>query len=54
MTIEAATQMTMTTCIQIQKRGMAADPIDDDRGLAPPGPRGRVAGWRWPARSRCL
>jgi hypothetical protein len=28
MTIEAATQMTMTTCIQIQKRGMAADPID--------------------------
>jgi hypothetical protein len=28
MTIEATTQMTMTTCIQIQKRGMAADPID--------------------------
>jgi len=28
MTIEAATQMTMTNCIQIQKRGMAADPID--------------------------
>jgi hypothetical protein len=28
MTIEAATQMTMTTCIQIQKRGMAADPSD--------------------------
>lgn len=28
MTIEAATQMTMTTCIQIQKRGMTADPID--------------------------
>jgi hypothetical protein len=28
MTIEATTQTTMTTCIQIQKRGMAADPID--------------------------
>jgi hypothetical protein len=28
MTIDAATQITITTCIQIQKRGMAADPID--------------------------
>jgi hypothetical protein len=28
MTIEAATQITITTCIQIQKRGMATDPID--------------------------
>lgn len=28
MTIEAATQITITTCIQIQKRGMAADPSD--------------------------
>jgi hypothetical protein len=28
MTIEATTQMTMTTCIQIQKRGMMGDPID--------------------------
>jgi hypothetical protein len=28
MTIEAATQIMITTCIQIQKRGMAADPID--------------------------
>jgi hypothetical protein len=28
MAIEAATQITITTCIQIQKRGMAADPID--------------------------
>jgi len=44
MTIEAATQMTMTTCIQIQKRGIAGDPIDGNRGLAPPDPRGYVAG----------
>jgi hypothetical protein len=28
MTIEATTQTTMTTCIQIQKRGMAFDPSD--------------------------
>jgi hypothetical protein len=36
MTIEAATQMTMTTCIQIQKRGMAADPSDTNVTPAPP------------------
>jgi hypothetical protein len=54
MTIEATTQMTMTTCIQIQKRGMVADPIDDDRGLAPPDPRRYMAGSRWSARRRCL
>jgi hypothetical protein len=27
-TIDAITQTTITTCIQIQKRGIAADPID--------------------------
>jgi hypothetical protein len=31
MTIEATTQITITTCIQIQKRGMAADPSAYDR-----------------------
>ena len=36
MTIEAATQTTMTTCIQIQKRGMAADPSDTNVTLARP------------------
>ena len=35
MIIEAATQTTMTICIQIQKRGMAGDV---NRGLAPPDP----------------
>lgn len=42
MTIEAATQMTMTTCIQIQKRGMAADPSDTNVTLAP-APRPMIA-----------
>jgi nucleotide-binding universal stress UspA family protein len=45
MIIEAATQTTITTCIQIQKRGMAADA---NQGLTPPDPRASMAGSRQP------
>jgi nucleotide-binding universal stress UspA family protein len=54
MIIEAATQTTITTCIQIQKRGMAADPNDRRRGLAPPATRGSVAGSRPPMIARVI